>query len=114
MPYVTRCDICRVIYVPDNMTYVTPGYAEVCHCPSQIQLQKKLERRIHSSRGDVFMNRKTNGINDIVCVTAPALCHTRHCPVSHVTAYLTPVFVFVLTSGTVDNGYAEVSAYILI
>jgi hypothetical protein len=29
------------------------------------QWQKKLERRIHSSRGDVFMNRKTNGINYI-------------------------------------------------
>jgi hypothetical protein len=31
-----------------------------------IQWQKKLERWIHSSRGDVFMNRKTNGINYII------------------------------------------------
>jgi hypothetical protein len=32
----------------------------------KIQWQKKLERRIHSSRGDFFMNRKTNGINYII------------------------------------------------
>jgi hypothetical protein len=41
-----------------------------------MQWQKKLERRIHSSRGDVFMNRKTNGI--IYILYAPFSTPTPH------------------------------------
>jgi hypothetical protein len=43
----------------------TTTVATTIHNNGYIQWQKKLERRIHSLRGDVFMNRKTNGINYI-------------------------------------------------
>jgi hypothetical protein len=51
--------VVAIVYGEQTTTTV----ATTIHKKGYIQWQKKLERRIHSSRGDVFMNRKTNGIN---------------------------------------------------